>query len=565
MSDFGFTIVKNYSTDLKFDFQFEKKFKSNQGIHYFFGYNSFPKFQRDKIFEEDAHYIIGLDGVILNLSTLKNNYAISDLFYLLKYFFNKRKENLPKDLKGSFNGFVFDKRKEELFFFNDKVASKQVFYYEVQQSVIISSTIKNIVKFRKYFKEKSYLNIAACYNMLTYGGMIEDQTLIEGVKKLNAGFYLWMGDKRVFVNKYFDFNNVVYSLTNKNEAINQLEDRFKMAVFLEYNKDKEYNYNHLATLSGGLDSRFNIMLANELGFTADSFCFSQSGYLDEIIARRISKDLDLNYEFIALDGGNYLQDLVENVEINNGLQFYLSAAHLNWALKKVDLDTHGLIHTGLAGDGVLGGFLTKKGLPDYYSNRISNKFIDKSMNHASLENEYKNEEVFKLYQRVFNVTNFGSYVVQSHHTYLASPFLDEDFLITALSVSPELKKDQIYLEWLSKKHVNITKYKWEKTGFKPDAKFKTKLSRYTNKIKKEYFIFTKQRNKLSMTPEDYWLESNSKNRVFFSRNFREKIELFRTNNELFKDLKMVFEFGDINEKSAVLTILEIVNKFKLVV
>lgn len=563
MSYYGFTIIKNFNKNFNFKFLQEKRFKSKYNINYFFGYNYFSKFKRDKIFEENENYIIGLDGVVLNLIELKNNYAISEVFLLLIYLYKKRKENFAIELKGNFNGFVFEKKTEILIFFNDKTASKPAFYSEVKDSYIISSSIKNIIKLKQQNKCNSYLNISACYNLLTYGGMIEDQTIVEGVKKINAGICLKFENEKIFFKKYFDFNNIEYSLNDKNKAIKRLDVCFKKAIILEYNKDKEYKYRHLATLSGGLDSRLNVMLANKLGYKVDSFCFSQSNYLDEKIAKKISKDLLLNFQFVALDEGCYLQDLVENVKLNNGLQHYLNAAHFNAALKAINLENYGLIHTGLAGDGILGGFLTKSGFPDFYSKRISNKFINKLNNDVELEKNYKNEEVFKLYQRTFNITNFGSYVVESHQSYLVSPFFDEDFLTTALSINPKLKKEQIYLDWLNKKHSYVVKYKWERTGFKPDAKYKTELSRYTNKIKKEFFIFTNQQKNISMTPEDYWLKSNLKNQKFYQNTFHEKIDLFKNNIELFRDLSLAFNEGSIEEKSAVLTILEVVNKFKL--
>ena len=563
MSVYGFTIIEKYNENSGFKFLQERRFKSKFDINYFFGYNYFPKFREDKVFEENKDYIVGLDGVVLNLTELKNNYAISEVFLLLIHLYRKRKENLAIELKGNFNGFVFEKKTETLIFFNDKTASKPAFYSKVKDSYIISSSIKNIIKLKQQYKCNSYLNISACYNMLTYGGMIEDQTIINNVKKINAGICLKIANDKVLFIKYFDFNNIEYSLNDKNRVIKQLDDCFKKAIILEYNKDKEYNYRHLATLSGGLDSRLNVMLANKLGYKVDSFCFSQSNYLDEKIARKIAENLKLNFQFVALDNGDYLQDLVENVDLNNGLQHYLNAAHFNFALKKINLEDSGLIHTGLVGGAVLGGFLTKGTYPNYYSNKISHKFIDKTQNNRSIEKSYKNEEVFKLYQLIFNISNFGSYVVESNRSYLVSPFLDENFLITALSINPKLKKDQIYIDWLNKYHSYVTKYKWEKTSFKPNAKFKTELSRYTNKIRKEFLIFTNKINKLSMTPEDYWLKSNLKNQKFYKKTFNERMDSFKNNKELFKDLNLAYYNGNIEEKSAVLTILEIVNKFKL--
>ncbi|MEN8126121.1 MAG: asparagine synthase-related protein [Bacteroidota bacterium] len=563
MSHYGFTILRNNTQDLNFKFSQEKTFRSKSGVNYYFGYHSFRKFHNDKIFEEDNELIIGIDGVVLNLSSLKNKHAISDQFQLMKHLYYKRKENFASDFKGEFTGFIFEKKSAFLLFFNNKTATKQCFYSQVESTFIITPSIKNIIDLKNSFNYNSSLDFSACYNMLTFGGMIEDQTLIKGVRKLNAGDYLKLEDEKFSLNKYFDFNNIEYSISDKKQAIEQLDKTFESAVELEYQKDQEYNYRHIATLSGGLDSRFNVMLASRLGYNNETFCFSQSNYLDEKIAKQISDDLYLNFQFIPLDKGEYLQDLAENVELNNGLQFYLSAAHFNFALKKINLKDFGLVHTGLAGDGILGGFLSKGDHPDFYSNKISYKLVDKLENKLSIERKYKNEEVFKLYQRVFNVTNFGAYVVEPHQSYLVSPFLDEDVLITALSIDPKLKKKQVYLDWLIKKHPYTTKYKWEKTGFKPNAKYKTELSRYTNKIKKEFWNLTKQQQKLSMTPEDFWLKSNVENQNFYNNTFHQKIDRIRTNQELFKDLKFVFYQGNINEKAAVLTILEMVDKFNL--
>jgi len=43
------------------------------------------------------------------------------------------------------------------------------------------------------------------------------------------------------------------------------------AVRREWSKDKEYGYKMFSTLSGGLDSRANVMLARELGFVNQVF------------------------------------------------------------------------------------------------------------------------------------------------------------------------------------------------------------------------------------------------------------------------------------------------------
>lgn len=565
---YGFYIYIN-QTDKK---KFERIVPEEAGMdsdnikfeNFSFSYVKFDKFHHDKIFAEDERYIIGIDGVIYNLKSLKNKFAISDYFKLLVHLFEKEKIHFASYLKGVFSGFVFDKKKKSLFFFNDKTATKQIFYSKFDDNILIAPSISSIIENKQKLNELSSLNIPAMYNMLTFGGMIEKETLVNDIYKLGAGEYITVAKKDIIVNRYADFNNIDYTISNKRNAINNLNEVFINAIKLEYDKDKEYDYQHIATLSGGLDSRMNVMLAHKMRCQPDTFCFSQSNYADESIARKIAKDLKLDFKFFPLDGGDYLKNLSEMVSINSGLQFYHGSAHYHYALRQLELSPYGLMHTGQIGDGILGGFVSKGKTKDLLSKTISNRFIEKASVDKNIVNSYANEEVFKLYQRVFNLANYGSYVVEQNGTYLASPFFDEDVIKVSLSIDPKLKYNQlIYLEWINKLHPEVAKYKWERTGFRPNYAWKTGLSRYTNKIKKEYYHLTKQKDKLSMNPIEYWYQSNPSIQSFYTRYYDENISLVKTNNEVYSDLSLLFTTGNITEKAIVLTLLEVIKKYNL--
>lgn len=526
-----------------------------------FNYLKFEKFENDKIFKENNDYIIGIDGVVLNLQQLKNQYAISDYFKLIIQLFNKENIGFISKLKGEFSGFIFNKKTEVLCVFNNKTATKQVFYSKFNDFIIISPTIKNIIHFKRELGLNSLLNQNATYNLLTFGGMLENNTLVKSIYKLGAGEYLKI-DKELKLYSYSSFNNIDYSINNKNKAIDGLNELFISALKLEYNKDLEYKYNHLATLSGGLDSRMTVMISNKLGYKNDTFCFSQSGYLDEMIATEISKKLELEYRFIPLNTGEHLTNLTNMVAVNNGLQFFTGSAHFDFSVNKLNLSSFGLIHTGQIGDGILGGFVTKE--KEIFSKLISDKLLNKINIDKSNIDKYKNEEVYKLYQRAFNLTNFGSFVIESHQTYLTSPFLDSDFIEFALSINPKLKYNQnIYLQWIAKYHPEIADYKWERTGFKPNKIWKTKFSRYTKKLIKEYYNLTNQSEKFTMTPSNYWFKNNIQIKQFYNSFFENNIGLVENDTNLKKDLIFLFKQGNTTEKAMVLTVLEIVKKFKL--
>lgn len=531
---------------------------------FFFGYKSFNKFAEDKFFMETNEFILGLDGVILNLQALKRQYAISDFSKLIVSLFNKENSQFVSKLKGEFSGFIFEKISENLLVYNNQTATKQIFYSQIDNNFLIAPTLKSITSERLKAGFTNSLNLNATYNFLTYGGMIEEQTLVEEVYKLGAGEFLSFKNKHLSKAKYYDYNEIEITIHNKEKAVKRIDEVFLHAIELEYQKDKEYNYDLLATLSGGLDSRMNVMLAHKMGFKPTTFCFSQSNYLDEKIARKIANDLNLDFKFIPLDGGDYLKNLTNMVSINNGLQFYHGSAHYNFALHQLDLTNYGLMHTGQIGDGIFGGFVSNTKEKNYLSKTVSTRFINKTAIKKSVLDTYRDEEVFKLYQRVFNLANFGSYMVEQHQTYLVSPFMDVDVIQVALAIDPKLKINQdIYLDWMNQLHPKVTNYIWERTGFKPNKKWKTSFSRYTKKIKKEFFNATHQEDKLSMNPLDYWLKNNKSIHEFYSRTFNTNKVLVEDNTELFKDINNLFTTGNLTEKALVLTLLEIVRQLNL--
>lgn len=562
---YGFFIHSVDTTKPPFDISigFDNTISFNK---YVFSYKSFDKFKNDKVFTENAAYIIGIDGVILNLKSLKKSYASNDFLKLIITLFEKEGIAFVSKLKGVFSGFIFEKTTQRLFLFNDKVATKQVFYSQFDDKIVIAPTLAYITKYRSENRANNKLSIQATYNMLTFGGMIESQTLVEDIYKLGAGEYLVFKESVLKKSKYHDFNKVDYAIAKKSKAISNFNEVFIEALKMEYEKDVEYGYQHLATLSGGLDSRMNVMLARKMGYKPNTFCFSQSNYADEIIAKKIAKDLKLPFDFIPLDGGDYLKNVKEMVSINSGLQFYHGSAHFHYALQQINMSDFGLMHTGQIGDAILGGLVSGVAEKNYLSKTVSNRFLNKVKIADNLFSKYRDEEVFKMYQRLFNLTNFGSYMVEQHQTYLVSPFLDDEVINVALSIDPELKYNQkIYLDWINQLHPEVTKYKWERTGFRPNKAWKTSFSRYTNKIRKEFLLFTNQKEKLSMNPMNYWFESNHTIKEFYDSFFSRNVLLVKANATVYSDLESMYTTGDLMEKAIVLTLLEAIRKYKLVV
>jgi asparagine synthase (glutamine-hydrolysing) len=552
---YGFSIYKNIDKDFT-----QKYHENNEEIYYKslrIYYKKNPKFEEDKIFFENEKIIFGLDGVILNSKNF--NWKKGNFYSEIE----KKGISIVNELKGEFSGFIYFKETDTLNVFVNKTATKQVFYFQKENQFISTPNLEILLKVKTELGYFNYLNKSEVYYYLTFFSYFENKTFVQDVFKIEGGKYVSLGNKIELIS-YYDFNKIQIKNQNIKSIISDLNDTFITALKLEYDKEQEYEYSHLATLSGGLDSRMNVMLAHHLNYKLETFCFSQKDYLDEKISGKIAKDLKLKYDFYDLDSGDYLLNIDEKTDINYGMQFYAGSAHLLYTLNRIDKEHYGLLHTGQIGDGVLGGIISRNKTSNYFSKVESNLLINRIDFEKIDTSKYRDQEIFKLYQRVFNLTNYGSFVSEYSQLYLVSPFFDIHFLEVALSIEPDLKyNEKVYIQWINQSHPEISKYIWERTKMKPNHTFKTDLSKYTNYLYKKFYLLTNNEQKLSMNPVQYWYKINPLLKNYFETYFEKHIKLVETDRVLFNDLKYYFNEGSVYEKTTVLTLLSVINKYNI--
>ena len=107
------------------------------------------------------------------------------------------------------------------------------------------------------------LSQIGAYLLLTFGFMLQDYTLIEGIKRIPPGSILSYSQEEILINRYYQVKSTPYVNDSEEEIIQNIDLLFSEAIRLEYTKDLEYGYQHIATLSGGLDSRMNIIKAKD--------------------------------------------------------------------------------------------------------------------------------------------------------------------------------------------------------------------------------------------------------------------------------------------------------------
>ena len=161
----------------------------------FVSYKGNNKFNKDKLFKENNEEFILTDGLILNSSDIINKFATKSLFDSISIM-NRNYKDFPVKLKGDFCGCIYNKSEQTLKIFSNPINSKPIYYYyEPNESILIySSYVKNISSILKLiFKKTITLSTRGAYYLLTHGYMIEDETIIDKIRKLD--------DKSVFSGK----------------------------------------------------------------------------------------------------------------------------------------------------------------------------------------------------------------------------------------------------------------------------------------------------------------------------------------------------------------------------
>ncbi|GHA30185.1 hypothetical protein GCM10007103_09370 [Salinimicrobium marinum] len=535
------------------------------------------KFINDKIFYDDEHYIIILDGVVLNKNFLVQEGENWEKAVIRLY--KAHGETFFNNFRGSFTGAIYEKKEEKWIIFNDHLGSKHLYYFLQDDKIYISSEIRDLYSLFKGCSIEYHLDQQATYMLLSYGYMLDNHTLCTEIKKLEPGSFVRVQNNKIDIEKYYTLP-LAPKEDNRStsELIDGIDQKFKAAIKLQFDKDLEYGHSHLVALSGGLDSRMTSWVAHQMGYKDQiNFTFSQSNYLDETIPKKIAADLKHEWIFKALDNGIFLKDLDEINRISGGNVLYYTLAHGNSMFKLLNLSNLGLVHSGQIGDIVISSFIKDfNNLEISGVKAYSKKFLDKIERPSPVANNIEEKEGILIYRRGLNGANNGLLIYQDN-TETMSPFYDIDFFEYCLSIPIERrKKHQLYIKWVTTKYPEAAKYVWETTkkpvstkevkpiiipigGKKIPLKSFLPLFLHKTGIKKQKK--KKKKSKEQMNPLDYWYETNNDIKEFQDQYFNQTIHLLDKNKKMKQEITELYTEGTAIEKNQVLTLLSAIKLF----
>lgn len=514
-----------------------------------FGRSVLNKFQDDRFLFENTKYILCFEGV--------NYSAVGKPEDFIKEY-EKRGKDFIADLRGSFSGFIFSKADQEIIIFNDSLSTRTLYYYyEPNHGFAFASEMHVLSKLLRASGISLSYDLNGIYAVALYGQSFYNFTYVQQIKKLTYGSTLTysLSENKIQERSYFQFKRQEKKRA-LHDLIEEIDQLMIAAVQEEWQKDRDYGYEHFGLISGGMDSRVNTMLAKELGFKdINTYTYGSPKSSDITIAQRIAKDNFKTHSQFNLFNGKFLyEDVLNNyVKATDGLTYFTANAVIFSAFKGVNFERYGLVHSGQLGDTAMGSFIK----PNFdYANQLDKigvtgfvrikKLLEKPPFLKNIISDYQNSDndVFTYEQRQVHGTLMGDKVFNNFID-LASPFYSREFLELMLTVPTHLKINQeIYFKWLTAKHPQITNYKWDKIGMKPNSKFNLK---YGSLVKKYYNGGRKYLGLTydSMSPINTWLKKDSTILKEFDRLFDEHIHLVK-DQEIQKDLKLIYQ-NDIFE------------------
>lgn len=531
--------------------QFEKKYEKRFS-DCAFNWHSNAKFHFDKGIYETDEIIYGFEGIQLKWNE-SFHFTQNKIFQqFISKFTNTSLNEHVKSIKGSFQIFVFNKSTKDLFISSDHTNSKPYFYFENKDIFLFSSSIFILVEILKSINISYSINYAAAYQLLGNGFISDNSTLVAEIKKLEAGSILHFckNENRSYISTYYTYSNNTKYNNITNSLIAEIDQLFENNIRLEYQKDIQYNFDSINTLSGGLDSRMVVLTGRKKGFTNfTNITFSENFSNDELVARKITNDFKDQHILFSLNNGVHLQDINTPLYLNNCSVYFFGAAQTYYACSKINFSNFGLLHHGGLAETSKGGYLRTDAIKPVdpgawgFSRKFESKYIAELKSYS--QNHFENDEMYAFYTRGFQAIHNGNWMIEPF-TSTVYPFMETQFAELALSISPKLRYNAFFtIEWLKQKNPEMAFYNWN-YGIPPtNNSIKLLKARIINKLKR-----TIHKQNIQTFPINKWLHANAN----LNKNIFNSIEWIHTIKKLDNTFKKdIIQFKSENSTSLLLT------------
>lgn len=531
-------------------------------------YHVAEQYKKDSFLYREENSCLLFIGVCFNRAELLSESEDADWGC---FCFSECKKDLKSFLHridGYFCGCFIDSQKKDVLLFSDHLSSLPVYYYNDEKYFLADTDLIRLAAELRRLGLPVRVSELGGYSMLAYSFMLDNLTPINNVYKVKASTIMSMRENCAV--EYFEYySKEKAEKVNMNDVAYEVHCLFDEAVKNTFALDGDAD--HLVTLSGGLDSRMCLMYAIKQGITnITTLNYSQSFYREEVIAKQIAADYHLEHIFFSLDNGNYLANIDEGIRAAQGMTTYRPILSSRMIWTKLKMEQYGLIHTGLLGDTILGGYCIGKcnksnrfESPQDLAFQLNPKnksllslackdeimpYFDRILDWIPLEELKRIEsEKYILDNRYMNGL-MQSYLGARDLAVVSSPYVDKKLMKYVFSLPSEIRLNHnLYFEWMEHYMPEAAMYRWENTGLKPMyGKIKVKPNTpFIEKFKALDAAMNRTKPERSRNPYQYWMKHNSKIMEDLKKYCSEKIYLLEDAPELFEFVQAILKYDNI--------------------
>ena len=262
--------------------------------------------------DPSGRYTITFNGEIFNYQELREKYlpdkgdwhSQSDTEVLLHLFIKLREKCLPL-LSGFFALAIYDSQGQMLFLARDRFGKKPIHYFKDENYFAFASELKALMAYDIPKK----LNYTALAQYLQLNYIPQPASILEGVKKVEAGHYLFISKNIFDVKPYYELD---WKHTNRSisyeDACSTLEVLMKDSIRKRLISDVPLG----AFLSGGIDSSVVVALASHQTKHLNTFSigYADNPFFDETYyANLVAKRYQTNHTVFSLSNHHFLEHI----------------------------------------------------------------------------------------------------------------------------------------------------------------------------------------------------------------------------------------------------------------
>ena len=204
---------------------------------------------------EDGSIWVVLNGEIYNYRQLRNElerrghqFVTSTDTEVIVHLYEERGDDCVHALRGMFAFAIWDERRQRLMLARDRIGIKPLYYGTVAGRFIFASELKAVLQLPEVERR---LNWQAVAHLLAYATTPSNESIVEGIRKLEPGHRLWLEpDKEPVVERYWELRFLPDPQRSEEDTIEELRAKFRESVRYHLVSDVPVG----AVLSGGIDS-----------------------------------------------------------------------------------------------------------------------------------------------------------------------------------------------------------------------------------------------------------------------------------------------------------------------